>query len=368
MASNTENLTRRSLLKGVTAFAIDASLFSVCLYFALTWNGLFGQCLWSLATGLMIALLFVVGHDAGHGSLTPFPSLNGVLGRVALLPSLHPLSLWKLGHNFTHHRWTNLATEDYVWSPLSIEQFRNLSRLQKLVYRCHRSWCGVVSYYLVEIWWKKMFVPSRKVVQGKYSFEHIFDLTTVYAFCFVWVYGLVVGGANGVFQQAPSMINPVVFGLVVPFLVWNVLMGFVTYLHHTHPKIRWFDDRNSWRTDSHQVNGAVHVIFPGPINLIFHRIMEHNAHHEHPAIPFYNLKSAQDRLEAQAIQMHWTIKSHLEIVRVCKLYDFESGRWQTYDGSFTSEATIPEPLPTPSAVPPIVIDTSSPAANPFVQN
>ena len=70
---------------------------------------------WSPA--LWIARLFVIGHDACHGSYTPSKVLNGWIGRIAFLPSLTPFSLWDVGHNLAHHGFTNLKGRDYVWTP-----------------------------------------------------------------------------------------------------------------------------------------------------------------------------------------------------------------------------------------------------------
>src|SRR5260370_37235852 len=52
----------------------------------------------SLVAALWIARLFVIGHDACHGSYTPNKILNKWNGRIALLPSLTPYSLLEGGH------------------------------------------------------------------------------------------------------------------------------------------------------------------------------------------------------------------------------------------------------------------------------
>ncbi len=62
----------------------------------------------SLVAALWIARLFVIGHDACHGSYTPNKTLNKWIGRIAFLPSLTPYSLWEIGHNLAHHGFTNL--------------------------------------------------------------------------------------------------------------------------------------------------------------------------------------------------------------------------------------------------------------------
>ncbi len=80
----------------------------------------------SLVAALWIARLFVIGHDACHGSYTPNKTLNKWIGRIAFLPSLTPFSLWEIGHNLAHHGFTNLKGRDYVWTPFSPSEFANL--------------------------------------------------------------------------------------------------------------------------------------------------------------------------------------------------------------------------------------------------
>jgi acyl-lipid omega-6 desaturase (Delta-12 desaturase) len=76
-----------------------------------------------MVAALWIARLFVIGHDACHGSYTPNKTLNKWIGRIAFLPSLTPYSLWEIGHNLAHHGFTNLKGRDYVWTPYSPSEF-----------------------------------------------------------------------------------------------------------------------------------------------------------------------------------------------------------------------------------------------------
>jgi omega-6 fatty acid desaturase (delta-12 desaturase) len=117
-------------------------------------------------------------------------------------------------------------------------------------------------------------------------------------------------------------------------------MSIVIYLHHTHPELRWYNDEAYWTKRVAQADTAVHVIFPGPVNMIFHWIMEHNAHHARPGIPLYNLPQAQRFLERESagkvIVFKWTLGGHLDIIRRCKLYDYERACWVDFQGNSTS--------------------------------
>src|SRR5689334_12532871 len=71
----------------------------------------------SILSGLMIGVIFTVGHDASHQALTPYRWLNALIARLAFIPSAHAATLWDVGHNRIHHRFTNLLGADYVWEP-----------------------------------------------------------------------------------------------------------------------------------------------------------------------------------------------------------------------------------------------------------
>lgn len=332
--------SRRALVIGLTVFLFDAVLLGAAITGAVFSTNALLQTVCAVTAGVVIALLFVVGHDAGHQSLTPYRWLNNLIGRLSVLPALHPYSLWILVHNQTHHRWTNLSPKDYVWNPLTLEQYRELTPARRLLYRTYRSWAGIFIYYFIEFWIKRILFPSRKEVRGTYKTEYLLDIAFVLVCGTIYVTLLVTGAGEGWFNGPRPVWDPLLFGAIVPFAVWNTIMSFVIYLHHTHPECTWYNEEEEWKRLASQAHSAVHVIFPGPINWMFHWIMEHNAHHARPSIPLYHLKQAQATLEEHEkeniIVMHWTPLAHLDVVRRCKLYDYQAKRWQDFQGNYTS--------------------------------
>jgi acyl-lipid omega-6 desaturase (Delta-12 desaturase) len=329
-------LHSRSSLKGVAVFVLDLSVFAGAILCCIAFKSLWLKAGFSVLAGIMTSLLFVVGHDACHQSLTPRRWLNRLLGTLAFLPSLHPFSLWELGHNRIHHRFTNRRGKDYVWEPLTHAEFCGLPRLQQLKYRFFRTSFGHYWYYLCEIWWKKMFFPRRREV-GEYTREYVLDHIALSVWLVIWPVATLAltwffsGKTAGVYDFGVSALAC----CVGPFLIFTLLMSSVVYLHHMHPKVGWVTADAYVDARRMQMVSSVHVVFPYYTNLVFHRIMEHTAHHLRPGIPLYNLDDGQSVLEAtfpEIIVHKWSPRSHLDTLARCKLFDLERRCWVDYDG------------------------------------
>jgi hypothetical protein len=112
--------------------------------------------LWAL-TGLAIAGLFVLGHDASHNALLDSRRMNRIIAQICMGPSVHVESAWDLGHNRIHHGYTSRQGFDFVWHPLTTEDFNKLSTFAKMRHRLEWSAFGSGAYFLREVWWQKMW-------------------------------------------------------------------------------------------------------------------------------------------------------------------------------------------------------------------
>lgn len=288
------------------------------------------------AAGLAIGVVFTVGHDASHQALTPHRWLNGLIARLAFIPSAHAASLWDVGHNRIHHGFTNLLGQDYVWAPLSPEQYRAAGPLRRAFYRLCRSPAGHLPYYLVEMWWKKNFLPIAPETRGEWR-RHAFDSLFVLAAQALLIWGVVALGAR-LAPERPWFVS-LAFGWLIPFLVWNWLMGLVIYMHHTHPEIPWAARPQDWSVYRAAILGTVEARLPGVLDKIDNHIMRHNAHHALPAIPMYRLAAAQARLRrtfADVLALKITPRSVAAISRACKLWDPAAGCWRDFQGRPTA--------------------------------
>jgi acyl-lipid omega-6 desaturase (Delta-12 desaturase) len=329
--------------RGVAApiiwFCLDWLVLAVAIACLLVVESWWVRVFASLVAALWIARLFVIGHDACHGSYTPSKWLNGWIGRLAFLPSLTPYSLWELGHNLAHHGFTNLKGRDYVWTPFSPHEFAHLSWIRRVLERVYRSGVGQGVYYMIEMWWKKLMFPSHKHVNHR-RMTYTFDNLLVTAFAALWIGGLVYWGIH----SGRSVAVLLVFGFAVPFFVWNCLMGFVIYVQHTHPRVAWYEKRDEWSANAGYATTTVHIKLRRPLDGLIHYILEHGAHHVNMGIPLYRLKEAQARLSATLDErlksevLSW--RYYWNTVRRCKLYDFARHVWTDFDGRVTSEPAV----------------------------
>lgn len=337
-----------STTKGLTYFVV-ASLFYIATFTPIallpTW---WGKLLLSLVNGLAIGVLFIIGHDACHGSLTPNQKLNKVLGRLAFMPSLHPYTAWEYSHNALHHGWTNLRGKDPVYAPLTKQEFDALSVHRRLLERMYRTVLGIGLMYFIEIWWRLEILPNgHHQANINKRGNHNIDRLLIIVYPFIQLAVLLFVAILGQDRQGNVGVDVgqlVFFGVVIPFATWNWLMGFATFQHHTHPRVIWYNNQKEWNFYRSQVQGTVHIVFPKYIERILCNIMEHTAHHVDTRVPLYNLTDAQKDLEAEygddIITEPFTMASFFGALSTCQLYDYKEHQWLNFDGLPTTPPRI----------------------------
>ncbi len=331
-------LTERSLPLGLAIFGIHLALYALTLWGAVgdfpRWVNI-GS---ALASGLAIGLLFVLGHDTSHGSYVPGRRLNGVLTRLAFLPSLHSASLWDLYHNRIHHAFPNLKGYDCVWVPMSKAEFDTAGPLRRQFERIHRGLLGPLSYYLFGLWLAHLLFPWSKECRDNWR-RHIFDSVFVVTAGAAMIAGIAWLGLALV-PARPVWIT-LLQGWALPFVVLNYFMGFSIYLHHTHTKVPWFDDKAIWTAYKGALRCTVHTDFRVNVLPVWQMLMKHTAHHALPAIPVYRLSAAQDRLLGrygdEVVRYCISGSRYFALVGACKLYDYERYCWTDFAGRPTSD-------------------------------
>lgn len=332
----------RSYAVGILVFLLSASIYAVTfvLTFWPTWPLL--NLASALANGGVIGLLFIIGHDACHGSFTPSAVLNRLLARLAFLPALQPYTSWVYTHNGLHHGWTNLKGKDVVFAPLTLAEYQTQPRWRQRLERTYRTFLGLGLMHLVEVWWKfELFPPPGHQPKNRWAFHA--DRLLVLGFLVLKI-ALAVALAQQTGVGPGGALLHAGLGLLLSYAVWFWLIGTVTFVQHTHSEVPWYDDPREWNFYRGQVHGSPHLAMPFWLRKLLHNVMDHAAHHVDPLIPLYRLPASQRRLkrscQGDLVGHTASVPGLLQILRVCRLYDYRRHQWLDFDGTPTSRAGL----------------------------
>ena len=315
--------------KGLAYFSRDLVMYGLIIAGLIVIDNPFAViALWVLSA-MVISGLFIVAHDAAHGALFSSKRLNRVIGTIAMLPSWHVYEGWTLGHNRIHHGYTVREGFDFVWHPYTPEQFAAMSTLGRLRHRFEWSWFGAGAYYLREVWWHKMIVGAPPARWAK-----TIRRDRIIVWSFVAVASLALGALGWAsYGGVVGILWMILKVLVIPFLGFNFVIASFVHLHPIQPNIRWWK-RREWTKWHGQMEGTTVLRARFGLNFFFHWIMVHVPHHVDMRIPMYNLELATDAMkEAFPGTIHDEPLRFMDFVRntrVCRLYDFDEGRWYTY--------------------------------------
>jgi omega-6 fatty acid desaturase (delta-12 desaturase) len=337
-AKERAEVTEKSLGRGLWLLGIHYFLYFVTLTVAVAPLPVIVNIAAGVANGALIGLLFLIGHDSGHSAFVPGRALNRWITRLVFLPCLHSRSQWEVVHNRTHHRYTNLKGFDYVWAPMSKEEYDRVSTPRQFLERVYRGPFGPLIYYWFEFWLPKLVIPVTKQMRAEWK-SHLPD-----SFFVILIGGGLVAsiGVWGSFLSPErSLWLVMLLGWLIPFVVWNYLMALSIFLQHNHPKVPWFDDRNEWSFYGGNIRGTAHVDLPFDFLPLFKWVMLHHAHHALPSIPGYKLNEAQAKLiEAygdDVVRYRFSVGEYRDIYRKCKLFDYDRKQWLDFDGKPTAE-------------------------------
>jgi omega-6 fatty acid desaturase (delta-12 desaturase) len=315
---------RRSWVRTFGSYVWDLALYLAAMVGVFASHALWAKLLFGILAGCAVAFMFVWAHDAAHGALFKSEHVAELFGTIFMLPSLNVYRLWCHGHNRVHHGFTSFTPIDWIWRPMTPQEYAASSRGRRFIYRLERSPYACALHYLLRVWWPGMvrFRPDPKsrdramVTLDKW-------MTLAFAIALSVVAYWFAGGIFGVLAA-----------VVLPFIVFNYFIALFVYLHHTHPDVPYFDHRPEWSNTIGQVYCSIVVRCSRPSEALIHNIMIHVPHHVEPRIPFYRLKRAYADLQREYGEFIHEYRFRWSTVRMifsrCKLYDFDKQVWYSF--------------------------------------
>ncbi len=318
---------KHSMFLTFGVFFIDLAFYLIIMFGIFTVKSILVKIILGLLAGIVVSGMFVWAHDAAHGSLFKNKLLSEILGTIFMLPSLNIYRLWSYGHNRVHHGFTSYSNLDWIWRPLTIQEYRNMSKFKKKCYRVERSLYGCGLHYIYKVWWPKMimFMPS----DINSSKKNIIRISKAITLLFVLTIGIIYYHSGGVIS--------IISALILPFIVFNYVISLIVYLHHTHPNLPFFADRNEWNISIGALYCTTVINTNWLINKLTHNILIHTPHHVDIRIPFYRLKYAF--LDIKKYYSKYLHEYDLDfttlkyIFKVCKLYDYKNHVWYSFSAA-----------------------------------
>src|SRR5262249_50859587 len=154
----------------------------------------------------------------------------------------------------------------------------------RALYRIYRTPLGLALYYPLELWRERLFFPRARFLDRP---RRAYTLDCLLVSAYMLAQGaLVTAGSAG----PGEVLLAVALGVILAWLVFGWLIGFVVYFNHTHPSLVWYDGKEGWSPLVASVRATARLSFPGWTRLFASNIMNHPAHHVDPRIPLARLR------------------------------------------------------------------------------
>jgi omega-6 fatty acid desaturase (delta-12 desaturase) len=319
--------------KGWMSFTIDVAIYALGIAGVLLLDHWAGKVAGALVAGSGLVNLGSLSHEAAHRAVVKSRAGNKFMAVVSLTMILFNYRLWVYDHHVLHHGRTNVKENNFL-SPLTLAEFKALSWYRRALYRAYHSpgGLGILLYYMLERWPSVHFYPGAWLPQQhRASAWRYTALETLYGGSLLALLVLVA------LSRGESVALAVLLGFVVPYAIWFTTFALTAFLQHTNPRLRWYGETSGVASTPEQL--SVHVLVPQWLNHMTHYVLEHNVHHIHAMIPHYHLRKAQAVLAgsvgAPIITMSWTLGNMNDVLRRCKLYDYERHVWLDFAGKET---------------------------------
>lgn len=242
--------------------------------------------------------LFVIGHDAGHGSFSKSRTVNTIVGILTHSAILVPYRGWQRSHA-QHHMKTGHFRKEEVFRPCRAEEDR---LFRKVLFRS-----GIfvlIGWPMYKLGFRNLttydpingshYLPTSDLYTKSVRWSWYAGLAVLVAFLSLYI-GLGIVYGWGFFAKY----------ILAPYLIYGAWLTFVTYMQHVAPEVPVYDE-GDWT----RLKGSLASVDRnyGPFNWITHNIGNlHMIHHVFPTIPHYRLQEATDAV-APALG-EWYIKS-----------------------------------------------------------
>ncbi|MCL4831056.1 MAG: fatty acid desaturase [Caldilineaceae bacterium] len=267
---------------------------------------------WSLSVGYWLTLLlafpaagfairiFIIQHDCGHGSFFKAKQNNHTIGTVCSLFTFTPYLYWRKSHAIHHAHHAELEERGIgdIWT-LTVDEYRNASRMKRLVYRVFRN-----PFFLFVIAPAVNFIIlQRFVLPGQDKWKRHERASVLWTnIALLALYGTLSWLIG---WQAVLLIQ-------LPITIISSSAGtFMFYVQHQFERTYW-EHTPEWDYTLAAMHGSSYYQLPRILQWFTGNIGFHHIHHLSPRIPNYRLQACHDENPTLQEVMHLTIGKSLQ--------------------------------------------------------
>ncbi|GLV47195.1 fatty acid desaturase [Thermus sp. LT1-2-5] len=261
---------------------------------------------------LFLVRLFILQHDAGHGSFFPKKWMNDLLGFFAGVLTLVPYHHWQLSHARHHATSGNLDKRGVgdIYT-MTLEEYLQATPRERLAYRLYRN--PFVMFLLGPIY---VFMLSYRLPLGygseRPSVRHSVALTNLALTLLLAGIGVFLGWKTLLFVYLPIQYLAGMVGI------------FLFYVQHQFEDAYWEHDPR-WEHLKAAMEGSTYLKLPKVLQWLTGNIGFHHIHHLAPKIPNYHLPKVQEEVDLVKVAPTVTLKDAFQIAFAdMHLHDEES--------------------------------------------
>ncbi|MBL8023271.1 MAG: fatty acid desaturase [Elusimicrobia bacterium] len=235
----------------------------------------------TVPTTLLVIRLFIIQHDAGHGSFFSSRKANDFVGFWIGVLTLSPYQYWQKTHAIHHATSGNLDKRGFGdIDLLTVTEYKGLSRWGQFKYRMYRHplTMFIVGPFLQFGLVHRLPLNIPKSWKREWKSVHLTNLALLVVGLVAWQ---TIGFKNFLLVQVP-----------ITFL--SCVMGsWLFYIQHQYEDTYWRRD-NEWDYFEASVKGSSYYVLPKILQWFTGSIGLHHIHHYNSRIPNYRLQKCFD--------------------------------------------------------------------------
>ena len=257
----------------VSTLALYAAVW-VLLYYAIAVSWWLSVPLVALGAGLLVRI-FIIFHDATHGSFYSSRTANDLVGAVTGVLALTPYRHWRAEHAIHHGANGDLDRRGVgdIWT-MTVREYLSSSRSRRLAYRIVRS--PIALFFVAPF---VLFVVMHRFSRAKASDAERRSVrnTNLALFAMVCVMGSIFGFWPYLILQLLIMSGAGAMG------IW------LFYMQHQFEDTYW-QRHEDWDYTVAALAGSSFLRLPKVLQWFSGNIGFHHIHHLSPRIPNYHLE------------------------------------------------------------------------------